>query len=161
VRESAAVGVADPHLGQDIVAYVVLHPGARLLDGELVRHCAAELGPLKTPTRIIAVDELPRGPTGKLQRFRLGDLEPARTASALDGDVVERAVRVVWAEVLGMDAVVGNPDFFELGGDSLRAAQMLNRLRARLGVELSLSVAFAAPTVFQLRDCILERGECR
>lgn len=158
VRESAVVGVADPQLGQDIVAYVVLHPGARLLDGELPRLCGAELGPFKTPTRIVVVDELPRGPTGKLQRLRLRDGTPVQGGP--DGDAVERTVRAVWADVLGME-VVGDPDFFELGGDSLRAAEMLTRLRDRLDVALPLSAVFTAPTVSRLRDCILAQRERR
>ena len=68
---AAAVGVADPYLGEDIAAFVVLKPGASASETDLRAHCTRELGDLKTPTQIHFVDSLPTGPTGKVQRSRL------------------------------------------------------------------------------------------
>ncbi len=71
VLEAAAVGVPDPDYGQEICAYVVLKPGAAA-DAEALRaHCQAELGRYKTPREFRFVAELPKGPSGKVQRLAL------------------------------------------------------------------------------------------
>ncbi|MFB9122153.1 long-chain fatty acid--CoA ligase [Paraburkholderia dipogonis] len=74
VLDAAAVGVPDPAYGQDIVAFVV----PRTSDGrgapdpaDLREHCLRELGRYKTPKEFRFVDELPRGPSGKVQRLKL------------------------------------------------------------------------------------------
>jgi len=73
VLEAAAVGVPDPDYGQDIVAYVVARPGARVDSAELRAWCVAELGRYKTPREFRLVAELPKGPSGKVQRLKLAE----------------------------------------------------------------------------------------
>jgi long-chain acyl-CoA synthetase len=75
VLEAAAVGMPDVHYGQEILACVVLHPGAQATPEELQAFCRAELGPFKSPKVIRLVADLPKGPSGKVQRLKL--LEPA------------------------------------------------------------------------------------
>ncbi|MGN6318813.1 AMP-binding protein [Trinickia sp.] len=74
VLDAAAVGVPDPAYGQEIVAFVVPRethwPGAPD-SNELRTHCLRELGRYKTPKEIRFVSELPRGPSGKVQRLKL------------------------------------------------------------------------------------------
>src|SRR5262249_14798093 len=71
VLEAAAVGVPDALYGQDILACVVLKPGARCDESDLRAHCLAQLGRYKTPREFRLVDALPKGPSGKVQRLRL------------------------------------------------------------------------------------------
>jgi long-chain acyl-CoA synthetase len=71
VLEAAAVGVPDPEYGQDILACVVLKPGARCTGDELREHCIAVLGRYKTPKAFRFMTELPKGPSGKVQRLKL------------------------------------------------------------------------------------------
>jgi len=73
VLEAAAVGIPDPNYGQDILACVVLKPGARCDESELRAHCVAHLGRYKTPRELRLVSALPKGPSGKVQRLRLLD----------------------------------------------------------------------------------------
>jgi len=73
VLEGAAVGVPDAHYGQEILACVVVKPGASLGEDELREHCERELGRYKTPKYLRFVDELPKGPSGKVQRLRLAE----------------------------------------------------------------------------------------
>jgi long-chain acyl-CoA synthetase len=75
VLEAAAVGMPDVHYGQEILACVVLRPGARATAEDLLAFCRAELGPYKTPKVLRFLDDLPKGPSGKVQRLKL--LEPA------------------------------------------------------------------------------------
>jgi long-chain acyl-CoA synthetase len=74
VLEAAAVGVPDDAYGQDIVAYVVKRASAEVDGAALHKHCLGELGRYKTPREFRFVAELPRGPSGKVQRLKLLDL---------------------------------------------------------------------------------------
>jgi long-chain acyl-CoA synthetase len=74
VLEAAAVGVADADYGQEIVACIVLKPGAVCTESELMAHCLRELGSYKRPKILRFVGELPKGPSGKVQRLKLLDL---------------------------------------------------------------------------------------
>ncbi len=73
VLEAAAVGIAHPSYGQDILACVVLRDDVQV-EGSvalLLEHCRRELGPFKTPAQIRIVQSLPKGPSGKIQRMKL------------------------------------------------------------------------------------------
>jgi long-chain acyl-CoA synthetase len=74
VLEGAAVGVADPDYGQEILGCVVVKPGATLDVGALRAHCERELGRYKTPKYLRIVAELPKGPSGKVQRLKLAEM---------------------------------------------------------------------------------------
>jgi acyl-CoA synthetase (AMP-forming)/AMP-acid ligase II len=74
VLEGAAVGIPDRHYGQDIMACVVLRPGATCSERDLRDFCEQHLGRYKTPKVLRFVAELPRGPSGKVQRLRLLDI---------------------------------------------------------------------------------------
>ena len=74
VLEAAAVGVPDDAYGQDIIAYVVKRASASVDSAALHAHCLGELGRYKTPREFRFVAELPRGPSGKVQRLKLLEL---------------------------------------------------------------------------------------
>jgi long-chain acyl-CoA synthetase len=76
VLEGAAVGVPDEEYGQEILACVVVKPNHVLTETELRAHCERELGRYKTPKFLRFVAELPKGPSGKVQRLKLA--EPPR-----------------------------------------------------------------------------------
>jgi acyl-CoA synthetase (AMP-forming)/AMP-acid ligase II len=71
VLEAAAVGVPDANYGQDIVAAVVLKPGSIADEDSLRAHCLQYLGKFKTPKTFYFVHDLPKGPSGKVQRLKL------------------------------------------------------------------------------------------
>lgn len=71
VREAAAVGIPDRHYGQEIGVCVVLREGSACSEEELRDFCQAALGRYKTPGHYRFVEELPRGPSGKVQRLKL------------------------------------------------------------------------------------------
>jgi long-chain acyl-CoA synthetase len=73
VLEAAAVGVPDREYGQEILACIVLKPGASCTEDELRAYCTAALGRYKTPKAFRFVAELPKGPSGKVQRLRLAE----------------------------------------------------------------------------------------
>jgi len=73
ILEAVAVGVPDRDYGQEIAAFVVLKPGTTLAADEVVAHCLREVGRYKTPRYVRFVSELPKGPSGKVQRMKLAD----------------------------------------------------------------------------------------
>jgi acyl-CoA synthetase (AMP-forming)/AMP-acid ligase II len=73
VLEAAVVGIADANYGQEILAAVVLKAGVRCDEAALREHCTLLLGRYKTPKVFRFVDELPKGPSGKVQRLKLLD----------------------------------------------------------------------------------------
>jgi acyl carrier protein len=168
VMEAAAVAVPDRYLGEDIVAYVVLKPGEHCTEPELLDFCARQVGHFKTPSKIILTEDLPKGPSGKVQRLRLAG-EAARTVQSeistaptvvkeTEGsepkrdfveprNAVERVVAEIWADLLHVERVGAHANFFDLGGHSLLATQVISRVREAFSVELSLRSFFEMPTV--------------
>ena len=71
VADVAVVGVPHPYSGEAVKAYVVQAPGAHLDEEQLIAHCSANLARYKCPSKILFVDELPRGVAGKLLRREL------------------------------------------------------------------------------------------
>ncbi len=172
VLEAATVGVSDHYLGEDLVAFVVLRSGVACQENELLTFCESRLGHFKTPTRIYFASDLPKGPSGKVQRLRLRDdaSKPAIALSTLFGSVleiehgsghvaynglspatssIERVIAESWAEVLSQPYVDSASNFFALGGHSLLAVQCVSLLRDRIPVALSLSDFFEHATVAQ------------
>jgi acyl-CoA synthetase (AMP-forming)/AMP-acid ligase II len=79
VLDAAAVGIPDRHYGQEIMACVIRREGHACSEEELLGFCVEHLGRFKTPRVIHFVAELPRGPSGKVQRLKLVELMPARS----------------------------------------------------------------------------------
>jgi acyl-CoA synthetase (AMP-forming)/AMP-acid ligase II len=73
VLDAAAVGIPDPHYGQEIMVCIVLRDGAVAEEGGLRDFCSTALGRYKTPKVFHFVPDLPRGPSGKVQRLKLVD----------------------------------------------------------------------------------------
>ncbi|WP_205807936.1 non-ribosomal peptide synthetase [Micromonospora sp. HNM0581] len=134
---------------------------AFVADGEpvdgptLVGHLAERLPSYMVPERIAAVTDLPLTANGKVDRRALTAELTAETDGEADdgprGDS-EKLIAELWSELLDCDRVGRDQSFFALGGDSLLATRLVETLRQRHGVELSLRQLFLAPTVAQLAD---------
>ena len=71
ILDAAACGIPDKHYGEEIMVCYTLKPGCTVSDEELREHCLGHLGKYKTPKVMLCVEELPRGPSGKIQRLKL------------------------------------------------------------------------------------------
>ncbi len=155
VGQALAFAVPDPRLGESLAAVVVLRSGTTVTERQLRAFVAARLAPFKTPDRIVFMDEIPKGPTGKLQRIglaeRLGvtaaERNPADTPFTPPRTDVEEGLAAVWASVLGVAQVGIHDHFLDLGGDSMLAARLLARVNQAMDLDLSLLDFFDAPTV--------------
>jgi amino acid adenylation domain-containing protein len=179
VLEAAVVGVPDHYVGEDLVAFAVLRTGMEVDEREMLGFCESRLGHFKTPTRIHFVEDLPKGPSGKVQRLRLldqaaqlalagplytngnssgnGNGQVSRAVQPSAAVPIEETISQSWAHALGLPVIGENVNFFALGGHSLTAIQCLSRIRERLPVALSLSDFFENPTVEQQAALVKQR----
>lgn len=116
---------------------------------------------------------LPRTSSGKPQRgaalrlYRQGALEPMRLAAQApppaalspahgpDAALID-TLSALWCDVLGLEVLEPDANFFDLGGDSLLATQLVSRLRTRLGIELPIRALFESPTVRGLARLVVQ-----
>ena len=158
----AVVAVRDDEVGGPrLVAYVV--GGEGFSPGVLRDELRARLPDYMVPSRMMMLDELPLTANGKVDRRALPDLECGRP-EGMDEFVtpegrVEQLVAAVWEEMLGIQGVGAEDDFFSLGGHSLLATQVVARLRRVFGFEVPLRQLFEAPTVAGLARFVTSEEE--
>jgi acyl-CoA synthetase (AMP-forming)/AMP-acid ligase II len=146
-----AVAFALPHrrLGEDVAAAIVLRENAAVSGQELRQFALSRLADFKVPSQIVFVADIPKGPTGKLQRIGLHEklqslLRPEFAAPRTE---TESALIESWQDVLPGERIGIHDNFFGLGGDSLLAARLLARINARFDLQLTVQTVFRAPTV--------------
>ena len=141
VYEVAVISREDVPGHKRLVAYAVLQAGAEVSVGGLREHLAAQLPPFMVPHTIVLLDALPRNERGKVDRSALP--VPRRDGSSdAPSDPAVGSVAQIMAEVLNLDSVGPEEDFFDLGGTSLLALQLTGRLRERLSARLDVGAVF-------------------
>lgn len=158
VAQAVTFAMPHPTMGEDVFAAVVLHAEATAQEQDLREFALTRLAPVKVPSRIVIVPEIPKGPTGKIQRIGLHEkLAPKlRAEFTAPRSLLEELLSSIWTEVLKLDRVGVEDNFFQLGGDSLMATQVAVRIQDRLCVELPVSSLFRDPTIAALAG-MLER----
>jgi acyl-CoA synthetase (AMP-forming)/AMP-acid ligase II/thioesterase domain-containing protein/acyl carrier protein len=126
VREAAAFAVPHPRLGDNVGAAVVLHAGATATSSELVTFLYDLLAPFQMPRQVHVMASLPLGVTGKISRQALTALySNTQRHAILPDSPLQIQIAEIWHRLLGRTDVGIDDDFFELGGDSLQATEML------------------------------------
>jgi amino acid adenylation domain-containing protein len=149
--ESAAVIAKDAAGEKRLYAYIQRAPGQDLRLDNLFEHLRGSLPEYMLPAGFIAVDSLPIGTNGKLDRSALP--EPSSANLLRDEDfaspstVIEGRVAAVLGELLRLENVGRTDNFFLLGGHSLLGTQLITRVDEIFGVQLSLLNLFDHPTV--------------
>ncbi|HSU82680.1 MAG TPA: amino acid adenylation domain-containing protein, partial [Thermoanaerobaculia bacterium] len=167
---AAAVVVRDRKAGDEaagerrLVACVAAQPGAEPTLASLRSFLAESLPDFMLPSGLIRVAALPLTATGKVDRRALATFEElgaesAPSAVAAPRTQVEDLLVGIWSEILGVERVGVEDNFFDLGGHSLAATRVVARVRAVLGVEVPLASLFEAPTAAGLARQIESSGE--
>ncbi|MGW7573424.1 non-ribosomal peptide synthase/polyketide synthase [Streptomyces sp. NPDC054765] len=141
-----------------LVAYVVPADGTPqpLPVPELRDHLARLLPPHMVPSVFVPLARLPLTPNGKTDRRALPDPDPAAastTPHVAPRTDTEREIARIWADVLGLDTVGADDNFFDLGGDSILSMQVVSRLR-RAGLHLATKDLFTHQTVAALATVV-------
>ncbi|WP_156511157.1 non-ribosomal peptide synthetase, partial [Nocardia rhamnosiphila] len=150
VVSQAVVTVAASELGEQLVAYVVPAPGAQIVSAALLDDLRDVLPIYMIPAVVMELDAFPLNTSGKLDRKAL----PAPVFEAREfrapSTPIEEIVAGVFAEVLGVERIGADDDFFALGGNSLIATQVAARLGAALDTTVPVRMLFEASTVAAL-----------
>jgi oxalate---CoA ligase len=166
VGQAVAFPFPDPEFGENLAAAVVLRSKATTTSEEEIKNFVAQrLTHFKVPARVVILDELPKGPTGKVQRIDLATklavvLQKRAAAPRPDyvkpSSEIETALARIWEEVLGLNWVGLNDNFFDLGGDSVAATRVAARVCKIYEIDLTVSQLYSAPTLAQQASLLSE-----
>ncbi|MFC5743625.1 non-ribosomal peptide synthetase [Dyella tabacisoli] len=163
VQQAAVVAHEEPDGERRLVAYVVIAATTPTAYDELRAYLRKALPEYMVPADIEILKELPLTRNGKVDREKLP--APQRLSSTAEyiapRTATEHALTAIWAEVLKLDRVSVQDDFFQLGGHSLSAMRVIAQVRRIMQLELPLRAMFDAPSVRELAAHIelLQRGE--
>lgn len=175
VEQVSSFAVPHPYLGEEIAAAIVLRAEAEVSGEELREFARQRLADFKVPRLVMILEEIPKGPTGKVERIHLArtlglltadhapaDMQAVRNPSSTivaPRDLLELQLAKIWEEVLEIDSVGACDDFFDLGGHSLLAVRLLVRIEEVFARRLPPGTLFNAPTVERLAN-ILRQDNC-
>ncbi len=158
VREVVVTAREDVPGDKRLVAYIVPHPAHSPTAGELRAYLKERLPDYMVPSAFVPVWEMPLTPNGKVDRKALPAPEYGRSEEDSDyvgpRTPVEEEMARIWASVLGVECVSVHDNFFDIGGHSLGATQIISRLREAFHVELPLRNLFETPTVAGLAESV-------
>ncbi len=163
VAEAVVVAQAEQGGDKRLVAYFV--PKSDFKDkapssSELRNYLKANLPNYMVPGIFMAIDQIPRTPIGKVDRKALPvpdrDRPELKHEYVAPRNPVEQMIADLWAKTIGIEKVGIYDNFFDLGGHSLMATQIISRLRNTYNVEIPLRKLFEAPTVANLAMVIAE-----
>lgn len=163
VAAAAAATYTDDTESTRLTACVMPSAGA-VLDPRLLRSSLSRRLPgYMVPDHIAVVDALPQLPGGKADRARVAELRDTDVGGTSDEDgsrsPLERSLLEIWRDVLGLRQIGVNDDFFELGGDSIRAARLFVELDRRCGIDRPVSLLAEAPTVAALALALVDGSD--
>ncbi|MCY8264769.1 non-ribosomal peptide synthetase [Bacillus inaquosorum] len=146
VKEAAVLARDVSAEEKELVAYIVPEKGNNLPN--LYRHLAGTLPPYMIPATINNISRMPLTSSGKLDRSALP--EPENNASLTympPRTLIEADLAHIWGDVLNKQQIGIRDDFFQLGGQSLKAAALVSRIHKKLNIELPISEVFSNPTI--------------
>ncbi len=155
VASAAAAAYEDAEGNTRLLAFAVAQPGHLLHPWALRAALARRLPGPMLPDRVELVEVLPQLPNGKVDRSRLPRIvsEPSvDDATASSG--LQRQLAGLMAKILDLASVAPGDDFFQLGGDSLRAARLFTELETNLGIVRPVSMLLEASTPRALASAI-------
>lgn len=171
VEQVAVFAVPHPVLGEDVAAVIMLHQGTSVTEQEVRLFAADHLVDFKVPARIVFAADIPKGPTGKVQRLTLaralGLTENATSSPADPQDHVAPATPMecmlveIYRDVFNLERIGLLDDFLFLGGDSLLAAQIVARVQQQCQVDVPLVRFFELSTIQQLAAELLKIQEAQ
>ena len=153
VEKCAVIAREEEGAGKQMVGYVVKKEGAEAGVVELREHLRERVPGYMVPSVWVWMKELPMTPSGKVDRRSLPEPTKGRKAEAESErrrsavSPVEEVIAGIWEEVLRVEGVEIDENFFEMGGHSLIATQLARKLQRAFNTEIELRMIFERPTV--------------
>lgn len=152
IKEAVTVVKADDHQNDHLCAYYVAYPGSTELTVSQMREfLSAEIPEYMIPSYFIPLDTMPLTPNGKIDRKQLPDPDPIRpnldVRFVAPETEIEKTISTVWKELLNLDKVGVNDNFFDLGGTSFDIIKMMSKLYDRFKREIPVVSVFQYPTI--------------
>jgi aspartate racemase len=149
-----------------LVAYVIPVAGQAPNVSELIGYARQRVPDYMIPRVFIYLDAFPLTPNGKLDRLALPDPAQVKTETASSmgtsdepRDPIEKSIARIWMDLLKLDRVGIDDDYFTLGGNSILAVQMFARIERDLGIRLPYTSLFHATTIAQLARLVVNRKD--
>lgn len=150
VKQAVVIAKEDADGDKKLVGYVV---GKDAFEKEKIAYyLSSKLPDYMVPTFIVELDGIPLTSNGKVDKRALPDPEinTSSQPSVNPGNELEEKLIKVWLDVLKIDSIGINDDFFEMGGHSLLAIRLMSVLRKELGLEINIGDIFEYPTISTL-----------
>ncbi|MGI1848009.1 amino acid adenylation domain-containing protein, partial [Rhodococcus sp. SJ] len=147
VDAAVVVAKSDPVTGDTLIGYVVPATGRQIDVDDVRRDLASALPSYMVPAVLVVLDALPLNVNGKIDRRALPEPQFEARAFRAPTNPVEEIVAGVCADVLRVERVGLDDDFFELGGNSLVATRLVARIGRALDAQIPVRVVFEASTV--------------
>ncbi len=156
VLEAAAFAVPHQRLGEIVAAAVTLKPGAEATSSHLLAFLHDRLAPVQMPRQVAVMPALPRGATGKISRSQLSATWAGRTRRIEPPvEPLQTLIADVWHKWLQRADFGIDDDFFEIGGDSLLATEMMLELDAITGRPISFADIDAELSIRRLAQALV------
>ncbi|MCF4969718.1 amino acid adenylation domain-containing protein [Nostoc sp. CMAA1605] len=158
VQETVVIAREDEPGNKRLVAYVVIDGDSPITMNELRRFLQTKLPDYMVPSAFIAIAQIPLTPNGKVDRRALPIPDQSRPelekAFVAPRNAVEIELGRIWSEVLGIESVGINDNFFDLGGNSLLAVKLFTQVEKKFGQKLPLATLLQSPTIEQLASIL-------
>jgi len=157
VRQCAVTARTDDSGDEALVAYVVAGRDARLDAQRLRAELRATLPEYMVPSAFVFLPSIPLSPSGKVDRRALPHhLNQQRGAPVCVGPrtAVEQALADIWADILRLDRISVDDNFFDLGGHSLMGTKLMARVCSDFGIDVPLRRLFEHPTIAGLAESL-------
>jgi amino acid adenylation domain-containing protein len=158
VRECVVIAQSDDTENKRLVAYVVPSQGHIIAVDDLRRFLKQKLPNYMIPSLFVLLEVLPLTSNGKVDRKALSALEGGKFGEAesfvAPRTPIEELLAGIWVAVLGLEQVGIHDNFFDIGGHSLKATQVISRVRDVFSTELPIRCLFEFPTVADLSEHI-------
>jgi amino acid adenylation domain-containing protein len=158
IQQAVLVVREDTPGDKRLVAYVVPRPGQQPAVDELHRHVQQRLPAYMVPAAFMLMEAFPQTPNGKIDRRAL----PAPDTVSVEREssfvapqtLLQQQLADIWKDLLQTHPIGIHDNFFEMGGHSLLAIRLVNRIEQAMGKKLALSTLFAGPTIEQIASTL-------
>jgi amino acid adenylation domain-containing protein len=169
-EEIEEVLLTNPHVGQaavavkkrgtenQLVAYVTPANSISLDEEALRKYLEDRLPSYMVPSSLMTLESLPKTANGKLDRANLPEPRISRVERSAPADEIEAKLVSLWEELLGVQGIGTDQDFFEIGGHSLLAVRMLYGVERTFGKRLPTSMLFESATIQELASWLRKEG---